>query len=61
MANMIDKLDLKSQGPGTLSGEMSSKEKVTTPYKRLLGQVRHLWHFLVLAATGSIFFSAADA
>lgn len=61
MANMIDKLDLKSQGPGTLSGEMSSKEKVTTLYKRLLGQVRHLWHFLVLAAIGSIFFSAADA
>ncbi|ASG68759.1 lipid A export ATP-binding/permease protein MsbA [Francisella halioticida] len=61
MANMIDKLDLKSQGPGSLSGEMSSKEKVTTLYKRLLGQVKHLWHFLVLAAIGSIFFSAADA
>lgn len=61
MANMIDKIDLKSKGPGTLSGQMSNKEKVTTLYKRLLGQVKHLWHFLVLAAIGSIFFSAADA
>ncbi|MED7788180.1 lipid A export permease/ATP-binding protein MsbA [Francisella sp. 19X1-34] len=61
MGNMIDKIDLKSQGPGNLSGEMSSKEKVTTLYKRLLGQVKHLWHFLVIAAVGSIFFSAADA
>ncbi|QIW10853.1 lipid A export permease/ATP-binding protein MsbA [Francisella sp. LA112445] len=61
MGNMIDKIDLKSEGPGNLSGEMSNKEKVTTLYKRLLGQVKHLWHFLVLAAIGSIFFSAADA
>ena len=61
MANMIDKIDLKSQGSSNLSGEMSNKQKVGTLYKRLLLQVKHLWHFLVLAAIGSIFFSAADA
>ena len=61
MANMIDKIDLKSQGSSNLSGEMSNKQKVGTLYKRLLFQVKHLWHFLVLAAIGSIFFSAADA
>lgn len=61
MANMIDKIDLESQGSSNLSGEMSNKQKVGTLYKRLLLQVKHLWHFLVLAAIGSIFFSAADA
>ena len=61
MANMIDKIDLKSQGSSNLSGEMSNKQKVGTLYKRLLLQVKHLWHFLVLAAIGSIFFSATDA
>ena len=61
MANMIDKIDLKSQGSSNMSGEMSNKQKVGTLYKRLLFQVKHLWHFLVLAAIGSIFFSAADA
>lgn len=61
MGNMIDKIDLKSEGSGSLSGEAPSKEKVGALYKRLLGQVKHLWHFLVLAAIGSIFFSAADA
>ena len=61
MANMIDKIDLKSQVSSNMSGEMSNKQKVGTLYKRLLLQVKHLWHFLVLAAIGSIFFSAADA
>lgn len=61
MVNMIDKIDLKSQGSSNLSGEMSNKHKVGTLYKRLLSQVKHLWHFLVLAAIGSIFFSASDA
>lgn len=61
MANMIDKIDLKSESGGNLSGEMAGKEKVGALYKRLLGQVKHLWHFLVLAAIGSVFFSAADA
>lgn len=61
MGNMIDKIDLKSDGSGSLSGEMAGKEKVGTLYKRLLGQVKHLWHFLALAAVGSVFFSAADA
>ncbi|ACD30259.1 lipid A export permease/ATP-binding protein MsbA [Francisella tularensis] len=61
MANMIDKIDLKSQGSSNLSGEMTNHQKVGTLYKRLLLQVKHLWHFLLLAAIGSIFFSAADA
>ena len=61
MANMIDKIDLKSRGSSNLSGEMTNRQKVGTLYKRLLLQVKHLWHFLVLAAIGSIFFSAADA
>ncbi|QWU99116.1 lipid A export permease/ATP-binding protein MsbA [Francisella salimarina] len=61
MANLIDKIDLKSQGSGNLSGEMISKQRVGTLYKRLLSQVKHLWHFLVIAAVGSVFFSAADA
>ena len=61
MANLIDKIDLKSGPSGNLSGEMTNDEKVSALYKRLLGQVRHLWHFLAIAAVGSIFFSAADA
>ncbi|AIT09439.1 lipid transporter ATP-binding/permease [Candidatus Francisella endociliophora] len=61
MGNSIDKIDLNSQGNGSLNGSMATKEKVGVLYKRLLGQVRHLWHFLALAAVGSIFFSAADA
>ena len=61
MANLIDKIDLKSGPSGNLSGQMTNDEKVSSLYKRLLNQVRHLWHFLALAAIGSIFFSAADA
>ncbi|MFV9959185.1 MAG: lipid A export permease/ATP-binding protein MsbA [Francisella endosymbiont of Hyalomma scupense] len=61
MVNMIDKIDLKSQVSSNMSGEMFNKQKVGTLYKRLLLQVKHLWHFLVLAAIGSIFFSTADA
>ena len=59
MANPIDKIDLKSGPSGNLSGQMTNNEKVSSLYKRLLGQVRHLWHFLAIAAVGSIFFSAA--
>ncbi|GAB4221753.1 MAG: lipid A export permease/ATP-binding protein MsbA [Francisella sp.] len=61
MANLIDKIDLKSNTSGNLNGEMINKQKASTLYKRLLLQVKHLWYFLVLAAIGSIFFSAADA
>ncbi|KEI35265.1 lipid A export ATP-binding/permease protein MsbA [Francisella sp. W12-1067] len=59
MANLIDKIELKGSS-SNLSGN-ANKEKVTALYKRLLKQVSHLWYFLVLAAIGSIFFSAADA
>lgn len=61
MGNMIDKIDLKDEGKSTLNGSTEGKEQVVALYKRLLGQVRHLWHFLAIAAVGSIFFSAADS
>lgn len=61
MANLIDKIDMKDSGSNNLSGQMTNHEKVSSLYKRLLSQVKHLWHFLALAAVGSIFFSAADA
>lgn len=61
MSNPIDKIDLKSSPSNSFSSDTSGKEKVTTLYKRLIYQVRHLWWFLAIAAIGSIFFSAADA
>ncbi len=61
MANPIDKIDLKSGPLGNLSGQMTNDEKVSSLYKRLLGQVRHLWYLLAIAAVGSIFFSASDS
>ncbi|APC97021.1 lipid A export permease/ATP-binding protein MsbA [Francisella frigiditurris] len=61
MSNSIDKIDIKSSPANDFSSGVPSKEKVTTLYKRLIYQVRHLWWFLAIAAIGSIFFSAADA
>ncbi|MFC4893015.1 lipid A export permease/ATP-binding protein MsbA [Pseudofrancisella aestuarii] len=61
MSNSIDKIDIKSSPTNDFSGGVASKEKVTTLYKRLIYQVKHLWWFLAIAALGSVFFSAADA
>lgn len=58
---MIDKLDLKSPATANMGGYDTSNEEVGALYKRLLGRVRYLWHFMLIAAIGSILFSAADA
>ena len=61
MGNMIDKIDLKSKDHKNLSGDFANKDSLTRTYKKLLGQVKHLWYFIVFAGLGSIFFSAADS
>ena len=61
MGNMIDKLDLKSSTSSNMGGHNSNNEEVGALYKRLIGQVTHLWKFMLFAAIGSILFSAADA
>jgi len=43
-----------------LSG-IKSDEKAFSLYKRLLKTVKHLWPLLLIAASGSVFYSAADS